>query len=210
MAPHDQVRLILNSHQLDKSISLPFLQRDRLTPERFLAAVERVVQSNDQFTLDDSVSVNVVHVEMPQGGTGRKRDVVNLESFLRKKDCIIQIKNKDDLCCAHAIVLDKAKLDKDPKYKSIVDHRRATQTTLACQLHESAGVPLGSCGIPEVKKFQAALPDYQLNVISKEHLNALIYSGPEAEKHLYLYHHDNHYDVITSMPAFLARKQYCP
>jgi hypothetical protein len=45
MAAHDQVRLILNSHQLDKSISLPFLQRDRLTPERFLAAIERVVQS---------------------------------------------------------------------------------------------------------------------------------------------------------------------
>jgi hypothetical protein len=62
VAPHDQVRLILNSQQLDKSISLPFLQRERLTPQRFLAAVERVVQSNDQFTLDDSVSVNVVHV----------------------------------------------------------------------------------------------------------------------------------------------------
>jgi hypothetical protein len=209
MAPHDQVRLILNSHQLDRPISLPFLQRDRLTPQRFLAAVERVVQSNDQFTLDDSVNVNVVHVEMPQGGTGRKRDVVNLESYLTKKRGIIQIKNKDDLCCARAIIVAKAKLDKDPKYKSIVDHRRATQTTLVQELHESAGVPFGSCGIPEVKKFQAALPDYQLNVISKEYLNALIYSGPEAEKHLYLYHHDNHYDVITSMPAFLARKQYC-
>ena len=58
MAAHDQVRLILNSHQLDKPISLPFLQRDRLTPERFLAAVERVVQSNEQFTLNDSVNVN--------------------------------------------------------------------------------------------------------------------------------------------------------
>ena len=56
VAPHDQVRFILNSHQLDRPISLPFLQRDRLTPERFLAAVERVVQSNDQFTLDDSTS----------------------------------------------------------------------------------------------------------------------------------------------------------
>ena len=65
MAPHDQVRLILNSHQLDRPISLPFLPREKLTPEKFLAAVERVVQSNDQFTLDDSVNVNVVHVEMP-------------------------------------------------------------------------------------------------------------------------------------------------
>jgi hypothetical protein len=209
MAPHDQVRLILNSQQLDKPISLPFLQRDRLTPERFLAAVERVVQFNDQFTLDDSVNVNVIHVEMPQGGTGRKRDVVNLESYLTRKRGIVQMKNKDDLCCARAIVVAKGKLDKDPKYKSIVDHRGKVQGRLARELHESAGVPLGSCGIPEVKKFQAALPDYQLNVISKEHLNALIYSGPESEKHLYLYHHDNHYDVITSMPAFLARKQYC-
>jgi hypothetical protein len=146
---------------------------------------------------------------MPQGGTGRKRDVVNLESLLRKRDCIIQIKNKDDLCCARAIVVAKAKLDKDPQYKSIVKHERPLQTNLARQLHESAGVPLGSCGIPEVKKFQAALPGYQLNVISKEHLNAMIYSGPEADKCLYLYHHDNHYDVITSMPAFPARKQYC-
>jgi hypothetical protein len=98
--------------------------------------------------LDDSVNVNVVHVEMPHGGTGRKRDVVNLERFLRKKDCIVQIKNKDELCCARAIVVAKAKLDRDPKYKIIVDHRRAMQTTFAHQLHESiAGVPLGSCGI---------------------------------------------------------------
>ena len=77
MAPHDQIRLILNSHQLDKTISLPFLQRERLTPEfeRFLAAIERVVQSNEQFTLDDSVNVNVVHVEMPKG-SGRKQHVL--------------------------------------------------------------------------------------------------------------------------------------
>ena len=94
MAPQDQVRLILNSQQLDRLISLPFLQRDRLTPERFLAAVERVVQSNDQFTLDDSVSVNVVHVEMPQGGTGRKRDVVNLESYLTKNEASFKLRTK--------------------------------------------------------------------------------------------------------------------
>ena len=77
------------------------------------------------------------------------------------------------------------------------------------QLHESASVHLGPCGIPEIKKFEAALPGYQLNMVSKEYLNALIYSGPEAEKHIYLYHHDNHYDVITSMPAIRARKQHC-
>jgi hypothetical protein len=95
----------MNSSQLDRPISLPFLPQDRLTPERFLAAVERVVQSNDQFTLDDSLNVNVVHVEMPQGaGNGKRRDVVNLKAYLNKKGCIVQIKNNDDLCCARAIV----------------------------------------------------------------------------------------------------------
>ena len=83
MAPHDQVRLIMNSHQLDRPISLPFLQRDRLTPEPFLAAVERGVRSNEEVTLNDPVTVNVVPVPMPQGGTGRKRIVVNLDDFLK-------------------------------------------------------------------------------------------------------------------------------
>ena len=60
--------MIMNSHQLDRPISLPFMKRDRLTPERFLAAVECVVHSNDQFKLSDPVTVNVVHVAMLQGG----------------------------------------------------------------------------------------------------------------------------------------------
>ncbi|CAB4032171.1 Hypothetical predicted protein [Paramuricea clavata] len=157
-------------------------------------------QSNDQFTLDDSVSVNVVHVEMSNGAGRKRRDVVNLESYLTKKRGIVQVKNKDDLCCARQIVVAKAKLDKGPHYEAIRKPNRAMQSRLARELHESAGVSLGSCGIPEIKQFQAALSDYQINVISKEHLNALIYSVPEAEKHLYLYHHENHYDVITSMP----------
>ena len=171
--------------------------------------MERVVQSNDQFTLDDSVNVNVVYVEMPHGGTGKRRDVVNLQAYLNKKRCLIQIKNKDELCCARAIVVAKAKLDKDPQYKSIITPRGTLQGQLAHKLHETAGVSLCPCGIEEIKKFQAVLPGYQLNVVCKEHLNAMIYSGPDAEKYLYLYHHDNHYVVITNVPAFLARKRYC-
>ena len=82
---------------------------------------------------------------MPNGAGRKRRDVVNLESFPRKKDCIVQIKNKDDLCCARAIVVAKSKLDKDPKYKSIVSRTGTLQGRLAQELHESAGVPLGSC-----------------------------------------------------------------
>ena len=57
--------------------------------------------------------------------------------------------------------------------------------------------------------FQAVLPKYQLVVVSGDHFNAIIYKGPETQKAIYLSHHDGHYDVITSMPAFLGRVYFC-
>lgn len=69
-------------------------------------------------------------------------------------------------------------------------------------------MPHGQCGIEEIKKFQDKLPDNQIHVVSKEHFNAVIYRGPEASKKIYLYFHNNHYDVITSMSAFLSRNYF--
>ena len=77
---HDQVRFVLRSLQLETPISLPFMPRKRLTTERILAEVERVIQSNHEFRLNDSVHVNLIHVEMPNGGTGTKRIKINLEN----------------------------------------------------------------------------------------------------------------------------------
>ena len=115
--------------------------------------------------------------------------MVNLETYVDKKGCIAQIKSDDEMCCSRAIIVAKAKFDKDPQYKSIVTWRETLQRRLAQDLHDAAGVPLGPCGIEEVKKFQDALPEYQLNVVSKDHLNTLIYSGPPTDKPLYIYHH---------------------
>ena len=185
------------------------MSRERLTTERVLSEIERVVQSNHEFRLNDSVDVNLIHVEMPHGGKGTKRCEINLEKHLTKKRSIIRIQNKDELCLARALVVAKAKIDDDGQYKSIVDHRRPLQTRIAQELHQKAGVPLGPCGLDEVKQFQTYLSDYQINIVSKEHQNAILYSGPEQEKRIYLYLHDNHYDVITSMPGFLARNMYC-
>ena len=86
---------------------------------------------------------------------------------------------------------------------------RPIQRTKAWDLHHKAGVPLTPCGIEEIKLFQAVLPEYQLVVVSGDHFNATIYKGPQTQKPVYSYHHDGHYDVITSMPAFLGRVYFC-
>ena len=185
------------------------MKPERLTTERILAEFQRVIQSNQEFRLNDTVDVNVIHVSMPSGGKGSKRSEINLEKHLQKKRSIVRIQNDDDLCMARALVVAKAKLDNDPQDRQIRDHRWPMQTRLAQELHRNAGVPLGPCGLEQAKQFQAYLAEYQISIVSKEYSNKIIYAGPEKDKKIYLYMHNNHYDVITKMPGFFARVYYC-
>ena len=74
MPAHNEVLFIMNLTHLEYPISLPFMPKERLTSERVLAEIERVVQSNNEFRLDDSINVNIVHVEMPHGGQERNAE----------------------------------------------------------------------------------------------------------------------------------------
>ena len=80
---------------------------------------------------------------------------------MTKKRSIVRIQNdelyNDELCLARA----NAKVDKDDRYKPIVDHQGTMQTRLARELHQKAGVPIGPCGLDEVKQFQIYMIEYQ-------------------------------------------------
>ena len=212
MDESDLVRFVLRTEQLDKPISLPFMPISRLTPERVFSQIERIVQSHQDFRLDESVIVDIVHVEMPQGRGKRKRDNIDLESYLESKRSVVRITNKDDLCLARAIVVAIANVDKDKRYKVLADHRKPAQERAARELHEKAGVPFGPCGISEVKRFQKCLPEYEINIVSMDHGNTIIYPECPVDvevKRIYLYLHSDHYDVITTMPGFLNRSYFC-
>ena len=138
--PKDQVRVVIHSNQLEYPITFPFRTPERLTTERILAEFQRVIQSNQEFRLNDTVDVNVIHVSMPSGGKGNKRSEINLEKHLEKKRSIVRIQNDDDLCMARALVVAKARLDNDHQYKYVADYRKPMQTRLAQELHQNAGV----------------------------------------------------------------------
>ena len=78
----DQIRFIMHFPPLEYPISLSFMPRERLTMDRILAEIERVIQSNGVFKLDKSITANIIHVEIPYGGTGRKRKIANLDKYL--------------------------------------------------------------------------------------------------------------------------------
>ena len=166
MAPNDQVRFILRSEQLETPISLPFMPVERLTTERVYSELERVIQSNQEFRLNDTVTIDLNHVVSPTGSGGKKRTTYNIDDYLDEKSSVVRIKNKDDLCLARALVVARAKVDNDPRYNHIKRSERPLQREKAFDLHEAANVPLGPCGLNEVALFQQYLTDYQIVIIS--------------------------------------------
>ena len=140
--PQHQARFLLHSNQLDKPIHFPFMAAERLTSERILSEFERVIQSNQEFQLNDTVEINLIHVSMPTGGKRSKRSEVNLEKHLKKKKSIIRIQNQDELCMARALVVTKPNSITIPTTSTYqttesrcrrVWHRNFTKT-LACLL----------------------------------------------------------------------------
>ena len=216
MNPNDQVRFILRSQQLQTPISIPFLSLEKLTTEKVLSNIEKVVQSNEEFRLNDTVTIDIIHVEMPQGSgkSKLKRSIPDIREYLKKKGSVITINNKDDFCLARALAVSIAKIEKDPRYNQIRESTRHIQLDRALDLHQAANVPLGPCGLNEVKLFQQYLTNYQIIVVSGDHNNSIIYppqppANPNPEKSIYLYFHAKHFDVITSIPGFLNRSYFC-
>ena len=215
MAPNDQVRFILRSEQLETPISLPFMTVEQLNAERVYSELERVIQSNEEFRLNDTVTIDINHVKTPQGsGKSRvKRITLNIRDYLKQKNSIISINNKDDLCLARALAVSIARIEKDPQYAQIIKSDRPVQRERAFDLHEAANVPLGPCGLNEVELFQQYLTNYQIIVVSGDHDNSIIYppqsSGTDEKPTISLYLHDNHFDVITTLPGFLNRSYFC-
>ena len=215
MDERDKVRFVLRSDQLDTPISIPFMFVHQLTPERVFSQIERVVQSNREFRLNDTVIVDILHVEAQQGSGKSKRGILDIREYLHKKGSVVTIKNNDNLCLARALVVAVAKVENAPNYKNLIRSDRSMQEKEAKKLHAAANVPLGPCGIPEVKMFQKYLTKYEINIISGNQDNTIIYPPKTGNNNnnnvtpIYLYLHDNHYDVITSMPGFLSRGYFC-
>ena len=209
----DQVRFVLRSDQLDLPISIPFIPLAQLTTERVFSQIERVIQSNRDFRLNDTVTVDIIRVEEPQGGTSNgksKRTTLNIREYLKKKGSVITINNKDNLCLARALVVAVARIENDPKLDQIRKSDRNIQRERALDLHQAANVPLGLCGLDEVKLFQAYLTDYEITIVSGDHDNSIIYPPEPGDKQpIYLYYHNKHFDVITKMPGFLSVCYFC-
>ena len=116
----------------------------------------------------------------------------------------MRVKNQDNMCCARAIVIGKAKADDHPKWE-IVRDSIPTQTRLATALCLAVGVDYTKpCGCDELQKFQAHLTDYQISVVCNELIFGFFYMGDYKDKHINLILGEDHYHTITTMTGFFS------
>ena len=131
MNPIDQVRFVLRSDQLQTPISIPFLPVEKLTTEKVLSHIEKVIQSNEDFRLNDTVIIDIIHVETPQGsGKSKvKRTTFDIREYLKKKGSVITINNTDHLCLARALSVAIPRIENDPKYAQIRNSKKTHSTS---------------------------------------------------------------------------------
>ena len=195
-----------------------FLQRTARLHE-MLSNLANKLNSNEAFNPDRGFQVDVVFVSMPDPGTGHRKKHnpgrMCLDRENRKKRCIITIKNTDKLCCSRAIVTMRSFCHKNEgvdSFREWENQKRGypIQEQQAKELHRQAGVAEGPCGVEELHQFQQALsPSYQLLVMTRLKPFSLIFKGPDAPHKIRLLKSNDHFDGLTSFPAFLNRSYYC-
>ena len=185
--------------------------------DRVAALFDRLAQalnSNEQFEMDDSFQLSITQVHHAPQGTGKPRwgkpGHPTMDMLTRNSKSIIRIQNRDELCCARALVVAKARVDQHPKYNSI-RQGASLQRTLALALHHEAKVPLGPCGYDALTAFSQApsLAGYQILLVDAARSFHITTFGAPQDKQLILLHHQGHYDVITRLPGFFGSSYVC-
>ena len=205
----DKMRVLVTSSHLKIPLSTRLVTLNEQKPTLILSEISKVLQSDEEISLDSSFGVDVVAVKSPAGSGYFK--VLNYSQHTKVKRCIIKIKNlSDDLCCARALVTGREIALKGPKVEQL-KKGRPVQKRLAIELHRKAGVNLGKCDLSDIDKFQDAMPLCQIIVYSFDSNNSIIYEGPQRENKVILYHHEGHFDVINPkmVPAIFGKRFYC-
>ena len=204
----DKIRLIISHNTWRSPYSTGLLNVNNCLEDMMANKIGQFVEYKE-VPLSE-VKIEVQSFKIPRG-RGRLHVAKNT---IARKNCIITIKNDDSICLARAIVTATANINKTKWSKSQIKNgfndSRKLQKAEALKLHEESGVDVNNFGstLEDVKKFAAYL-GVQINIIDGDQFNELIYSSDVADEMVYLYKNNNHYDVITSMPAFLCKDYYC-
>ena len=227
MESNDKMRMTILHPGLKLGVFVPWRDVLAMSGEAILQEIMKVLQSNENFKINDGqMTIQVTVVRLPVG-RGRKPLHAGLyfesDNMRKNKQSIIQINNtKDVMCMARAVMVGKCNADKEDSeswkqnWENIRRSDRPVQTREAMKLLDRAKIPhTKSCGIEEYKKFQSELaPKYLIKVHSQYPKDGLIFSLQVKKKpetrviHIY-FNGVGHYGAITKVTGIRGCIYYC-
>ena len=207
-----------------------FTKRAAMT-QAVLQNLSHVLNSGEFITNDVGFSASVLFSRPERKGgkrAGASPGQKIWEQMAKESKCVCEIKNKDTLCCARAIVVMREYAKRQPgepnTFKNISLDRgiNTQQLKEAKKLHQEANVPEGLCGLDEVNTFQEYLGQQGFRIIVVDATRGgVIFKGDKYEdenkiialvKSVYVDEQNQekaHYDGLYSIPGFMNRSYFC-
>ena len=168
--PNDFIGLSMSSQHFKKPIWMSFRPISQFDKEEMWELLDRVIQSNESFQIDDTLKLSVAFIQIPRG-SGR---VMLTHEDVNKKS-ILRISNRDNLCFPRSVVTGlayaargQARLGELHDYwEKIRKPASSLQTSQARILISEANVviPESGCGIVEIQIIQKHLARFGVALI---------------------------------------------
>ncbi|GFS72305.1 DNA_pol_B_2 domain-containing protein [Trichonephila clavipes] len=153
LEPTDLIRAIIFSEHLDRPISTHLMLVSEMSVEKIMVCATKVLQSK-------------------YSGKRNRRVLIPSIDRLRKTSIRCVPDDYLNICCAKAIILAIAEVEKDADLRSLKRKDCCLLQRRAIALHQKTGVPQGSCGFEEIALFEQYLKK-QVIVVSTTALNQL-------------------------------------
>ena len=218
--PVDMVRFnVVSSKFNGNNINTKFQARSQIAPDYIAALIDKTMQSNDTIDMSDDFILNIVHVDIPEGGANmyRMRDPNMLMNLVKRKCALTGMKDwfSEDTdpnihCFAYALAV---------ALKVQVDGYEITRNWSRCrykvidavrELHAKADVPPGFVSAQHFEAFNNNLPDgYRLVIVDALCSKGLLYKGRCGTKDVCLLYYNKHYLPLKSIATWFAQTYYC-
>uniref|UniRef100_A0A1I8GA83 DNA-directed DNA polymerase n=1 Tax=Macrostomum lignano TaxID=282301 RepID=A0A1I8GA83_9PLAT len=207
-----------------KAAHTPPVRASRMTAELLFKHIDKIVQS-DATVLTSNISIRLLKAWVPRRGCSlENKHLEERHAFSRHYD---RITNMNKRCLLRALVVACAYLQFVAKTITkrlwqTIKANSPTQTKLVAELKIDAGLyttlqtvsqagPFGVNVLPEaIRALNRLHPghDFGVRVYRAKKANRCIYELPGTEiLHLHLV--EQHYNVITKLPAFFGSMHYC-
>ena len=168
--PNDFIGLSMSSQHFKKPIWMSFRPIGQFDKEEMWELLDRVIQSNESFQIDDTLKLSVAFIQIPRG-SGR---VMLTHEDVNKKS-ILRISNRDNLCFPRSVVTGLAYAARGQTrsgelhdYWEKIRKPASSQQTSQSEIFISKAkvvIPESGCGIVEIQIIQKRLARFGVALI---------------------------------------------